>query len=601
MGACLALLAMVLAMVVPVLVPAPAHAAVNAGIRISNLKLAKTDAAENPVAGRLEIDSIALMTFDWDAGSADLKDGDSFSIDLPEELRFRVPQTRAFTHLVDGVETEVGSCVIAQSTMTCTFNEVLPRLIGQGYSQPSGSGKIQVYAAKVTTQEELPFTANGSETIMVDLPGEGGIGVRPANYRPETLLKGANAMSEQSPGVTWSIIFSTDKLQPEYAKNGVDVTFDGQTVYQIELTDVLGPGQTYPTDLSSWRLTRHNSAADPNPRTAEVVLTNGAETSRVTELGEFSLKVTYSGDAASGQSARIVLSGPFAPESNYQVVYGSLATTESGKAVPGFIYENYASLDGTSFEREATKSFLDSFSLTVNMQLGYGTFSLDKYVTGPASDQVPAGSSFTVNVSYQLPEGATRATYPEWEPPGVLNTDGTGGTASFEVVMGRKNVFVGPKPAVTFPAGTVVSLTEATPSVVLPDGYTWGEGKFVVNGVATNSLTIADQQIIGAELTNVVVAGPSTFAVVKNASGAPGVENKEFTFTYTCSDGQEGTLVVKGDGSPVRESGKSFEVGTTCTIAESAQDAEVSGYELEAPLSQRVRITAGAEPVKFSV
>ncbi|WP_443092639.1 DUF7926 domain-containing protein, partial [Actinomyces wuliandei] len=293
-GACLVLLVMVVAVVVPVLAPAPAHADVNTGIKVTNLALVKTDSAENPLSGRMETESIALLTFDWDAGGADLKDGDSFSIDLPEELRFRVPQTRAFTHFVDGVETEVGTCVIGQASMVCTFNEVLPRLIGQGYKQPSGSGKIQVYAAKATTQEELSFTVNGSETVMVDLPGEGGIGVRGRRYTPETLLKGANAMSEQSTGVTWSIIFSTDRLQPEYARNGVDVTFDGRTVHEIELTDVIGPGQTYPEDLSRWRLTRHNSADEPNPQTAEVVLASAAEGSRVTDMGEFSIKVTYS-------------------------------------------------------------------------------------------------------------------------------------------------------------------------------------------------------------------------------------------------------------------------------------------------------------------
>ncbi|WP_180342450.1 DUF5979 domain-containing protein, partial [Actinomyces wuliandei] len=329
---------------------------------------------------------------------------------------------------------------------------------------------------------------------------------------------------------------------------------------------------------------------------AEVVLASAAEGSRVTDMGEFSIKVTYSEEGDSGQSARIVLTGPFAPQTNYRVIYESRATTEDGKAVPGFVYENYASIDGTSFERDATKSFLDSFSLTVNMRAGYGTFSLDKYVTGPASDQVPAGSTFTVNLAYELPNGATQDSYPGWTAPGTLNDARTGGTASFEVTMGRKNVFVGPDPSVTFPAGTVVTLTEAAPSIALPEGYSWGEGLFVVGGVPTTTLTIADQQVLGAELTNQVRAEPSTFEVVKTASGAPGAEGRDYTFTYTCSDGTEGALTAKGDGQPVRAT-DSFEVGTTCTIAESTEGAEVSGYDLEAPLSQRVRVTAGTTVV----
>ncbi|RJF40992.1 peptidase [Actinomyces sp. 2119] len=598
-GACLALLAMVVTMVVPVLAPAPAHADVNTGITISNLRLAKTDASENPQSGNLDAgSSIALITFDWDASNADLRDGDSFSIDLPEELRFRVPQTRAFTHFVDGVETEVGTCVIAETNMTCTFNEVLPLLIRQGYNLLSGSGKIQGVAVKSTTEEELPFTVNGSQTVMVDLPGQGGITAQQIRYVPDALSKGATAMSERSTGVTWVIGFGTERLQEEYAANGVDVTFDGQTVHEIELTDLLGPGQSFPDgNLTSWRLTRRNSATESNPQTAQVVLANGAESSRVTVLGEFSLKVVYGQETDSGQSARIVLTGPFAPQSNYQLIYDTRATTEDGLAVPGFIYENYVSIDGTSFERDATKSFLDSFSLTVNMRLGYGTFSLDKYVTGPASDQVPAGSTFTVNLSYQLPEGTTRATYPEWEPPGTLNADQASGTASYEVITGRKNVFVGPNPPVTFPAGTVVTLTEAEPSVPLPEGYSWGESLFVVGGIPTSTLTIANQQVLGAELTNMVRAEPSTFEVVKTASGAPGVADKDYTFTYTCSDGQEGTLVARGDGTPVRETGTSFEVGTTCTITESTEGVGVSGYNLEAPLSQRLRIAAGSDAV----
>ena len=71
--------------------------------------------------------------------------------------------------------------------------------------------------------------------------------------------------------------------------------------------------------------------------------------------------------------------------------------------------------------------------------------------------------------------------------------------------------------------------------------------------------------------------------------------DKEFTFTYTCTDGTEGTLKAKANGEAV--SGPKVPTGTQCTVTEDAKTAAIDGYTLTAPEAQTVTIKDPAEPV----
>ena len=67
---------------------APAAADVNPQIEITNVSLTKVNAANEPQTGPLYVDSLALLKFDWKALTAQVHEGDSFTITLPPELQF---------------------------------------------------------------------------------------------------------------------------------------------------------------------------------------------------------------------------------------------------------------------------------------------------------------------------------------------------------------------------------------------------------------------------------------------------------------------------------------------------------------------------------
>ncbi|MDO5094809.1 MAG: SdrD B-like domain-containing protein [Propionibacteriaceae bacterium] len=88
--------------------------------------------------------------------------------------------------------------------------------------------------------------------------------------------------------------------------------------------------------------------------------------------------------------------------------------------------------------------------------------------------------------------------------------------------------------------------------------------------------------------TNTYTQKLGSFQVVKTATGAPGVEDKEFSFDYVCGD-VTGSVSAKGDGVAVG-AGREFPVGTQCTVTEDAASAAVAGYDLAVPAAQTITI-----------
>lgn len=82
----------------------------------------------------------------------------------------------------------------------------------------------------------------------------------------------------------------------------------------------------------------------------------------------------------------------------------------------------------------------------------------------------------------------------------------------------------------------------------------------------------------------------NTFKVKKTVSGFTGEENKnkEYEFSYTCTDGQSGKLVLQAGEEKVAD--KFFPIGTSCTIKENADSAKVDGYTLLKPKEQTLTI-----------
>ncbi len=552
---------------------------VNKDIAVSDLRLTKIDAAENEEPGQLIAgSSLALLTFTWDATNATVKAGDSFSIDLPTPyLVYKTRATKPFTYDFGAGEVEIGQCVISETNMTCTFNEAMEQAVVAGYGNVKGSGKVQLSAKTATTNESLPFTVNGTETVEVDLPDSGGIrAATAASYTPAQLTKGATGMDEYSKTVNWLIGFGTERI----AENS-DMTFDGETSQTITVNDTLGPGMSCPTDaqVNSSQFRSGTSEADPTAGT--VIRDTGQSGATTTDAGTFELVITCGTPTASGTPITITITGPFAKNANYSVYYSVSVDSASGYATAGFIYTNTVTVAGTPLTVTGTKSFVESFGLTVTMEAGFGTFRVTKYAGGAGLNAIEPGTVFPVAVNYTLPSGATAADYPRWTPPGTINADNRSGTATFNVRLGEITNFT----ESLFPDGTRITLAEDPSSVDVPDGYSWAEPSF-----STNNFVIRDQAVTAVNLTNTLQLNPSHFQVVKKTSGAATAVDKDYTFTYTCTDGNSGTITAKGDGAAV-SSANNIAVGASCTVTEDADAAAIEGYTLDASAAQPQTVT----------
>ena len=138
-------------------------------------------------------------------------------------------------------------------------------------------------------------------------------------------------------------------------------------------------------------------------------------------------------------------------------------------------------------------------------------------------------------------------------------------------------------------AGSTCTVTEITDSA-FRSGYT-------LTAPEPQTVAITKDQTAEVTMTNTYTKAKGSFSVTNNATGAP-VGDKEFTFTYTCDNGQEGTLKAKANGTAVN--GPELPVGTECTIEQDVNKAQVDGYALKAPASQKVTIGEKVLDLRFA-
>ena len=575
---------------------APAAADVNPQIEITNVSLTKVNAANEPQAGPLYVDSLALLKFDWKVATAQVREGDSFTVTLPSELEFN--STLAVPMMYGG--TEVGSCTVAGRTFTCAFGPGVTPLMQSGHHDIQGTAQYQLTAKSSTTQEELSFVINGDRagnTVQVDLPGTGGIIVGQSKYNPDKrIYKGyTGSMKEGDTKATWLFHFGGPSLQ-----QALNLTFDGQTKQTITFKDTLGTGMKCP--LQSVILYAVDSEENPSQ---SFELDNGLEPGpKTTDQGAFEVTGKCDEPKADGTTPiTFEVKGPFRAKTNYMVSYSTLFTGDDGKALPGTDYTNTVSADGTTITSTNTVSFVAAASVSVSMRQGEGTFSITKKIASDYANQVNAGVSFDVAFDYELPPNTTANQYPNWTPPvnesggSTLSADQRTGTATMKVTRGQTISFDKP-----FPTGTVISnLREdiSKANRALPDGYVWKDPKFTIGSTATTSLTIGDRTTTAVDLLNTVGVGVADngFQVVKKASGAEGAAAKKFSFSYTCTlpDNTEksGQITdVPGDGTPVAST-EEFPVGTTCEVTEETAGAGIDGYTLDPAGHETQSVTIG--------
>ena len=138
-------------------------------------------------------------------------------------------------------------------------------------------------------------------------------------------------------------------------------------------------------------------------------------------------------------------------------------------------------------------------------------------------------------------------------------------------------------------AGSTCTVTEITDSAFRA-GYT-------LTAPEPQTVAIVKDQTAEVTMTNTYTKAKGSFSVTNTVKGAE-VGDKEFTFTYTCDNGQKGDLKVKADGTAVN--GPELPVGTECTIEQDVDKAQVDGYTLKTPASQKVTIGEKVLDLKFA-
>ena len=506
-----AILALFLVAIMSQLSP-QASADENKSVNVSNLSLTRVDGNNVEHDGKLSIYDLARLSFDWSGVDANLKSGDSFTIGLGEYFtNLQNSETHPMTVEYGGKDVEVGTCTLTVKDVTCTFNSKVDELKAAGFHNFKGSGSALVSVAKATDVQSVDFTVNGV-TTTVTLPGGGGIG-GPKESDWE-LTKWASSFYNNYKELTWGVNFGTN--QTTGGKLGK--TFDGSR-QSIVFTDTLGGGMTF-NQADATRTVLNLRPADGK----SIPLTNAAGQDSTTQYGDYDVKATYSED---GRTATYEVTGPFQNGTNFTLEYPVSFVDANGNAVAatrGAAYENTVNLQGTDLTSTQKQSYVQYFDISVQMEPGFGSFNVTKVVEGDAAAKA-AGSSFVVDVAYELPAAAS--SYPDWKAPEGQKATGEGrtGTASVTVKPGEPVAFDG-----TFPVGTKITLSEDT-SKAQPaaSGFSWGKPVFTVDGENTNTFTIRDQELVKVSLTNTTTttttppatAPPTTTQQPPTASNPP--------------------------------------------------------------------------------
>ncbi|WP_158676504.1 SdrD B-like domain-containing protein, partial [Tessaracoccus sp. OH4464_COT-324] len=421
----------------------------------------------------------AVLKFTYDASKADPRPGDSFTLGIGPLFRHLEVGKRVPLVFTPKPETsvQVGECVINDTSLvTCTFNE---NILGQ--TNIRGSGTLIIQATEATQATEAEFTVNGKR-VMFDLPGEGGI-IAPKHYSGPVSSKWASSVLRSRNYIDWTVTFNSTLLPN-------DVAGTPDQLRQVVWKDTLTQGQYFNIDPERLQLRLRDIQGDTAPRYELLSTVKGERTDK---YGKFKITVEFD-KPEKPQVATFTVTGPFQPTANYYLQYQSLFDTPDGFPVAGVQYSNTADLQGTAKGLKYTRStdYMETFTVTVEMEDGFGGFGVAKLLSGTAVTKVAPGTEFDVQVAWQLPDGKQPADYPTWKAP----TNPVKLTAQ----LGKTVDYPG-----TFPVGTTVTLTEDPNSARPAANVVWGEPQFQV-GVGepkkSASFVIGNKRRTEVRLTN---------------------------------------------------------------------------------------------------
>ncbi|MDO4785173.1 MAG: DUF5979 domain-containing protein, partial [Propionibacteriaceae bacterium] len=533
-----------------------AHAAPNPAIVVTPTKpLAKGKIGSLEPGQQIYVNDGAVLDLRWDATTADPKPGDSFSVQIPAAFKIRENRT---IPMLDQKKAERGSCVLAQTQVTCTFNDSIV-----GKDELRGTLTMELIAAAAAAEDDLVFDLNGVAT-KIATDNKGGVKGRKATPLPlDQWAKTITPLSENTKQLNWQVKFM-----------GATVSKTPDEPVEWSFTDKIGPGQELVGLMQLYRVNR--TGDDGLPVSARKQLDTSAP--GATDGYE----VTFTQDSPTGLT--VTLKGQFEARTQYELIYSTRPTTADGKVKKGFLYENEAFLG----ERRAygARDYSETSAATIELKDGFGSFAVLKRIAGEAAAELGADQRFTAKVGWVLPNGKTPADYPQWEAPAA-------NPASFEFTAGVPTGF-----DYSFPVGTVVTLQEdlgamnpATPGISWEPAVFAKEGGVQIKADGSAEFTVANKTTTPVKVTNTGLFQRGTFSVRKTASGAPAADGREFSFRYECDDATSGEIKATAGGEAVTAP-TTHRLGVSCTVSE-VRPADLDGYSMELPEPQTVTVAEG--------
>ena len=507
----------------------------------------------------LHVDSTFDVTATW-AAPTGATAGDTFSLSFPSP----VEAYASHFDLKDDTGAVVGSCDVGASSFLCTLNDYVDT-----HQNVRGNLWFHAKASEVTDTGSLIFETGNQVQISVDVPG-GPIGPG-IEYPFPTGVDKSGWFDSDGQTISWRVYVPASALMPV---NGQDVVFTD--IYDAGLQFDPSTFQAAWSPTSAWPTFQYNVLAEgtaantysfvntPETNSFQVVF-NGPVTDG-TRLYEFTYKTKIPAGAVDGTrfGNKVQVAGKDA--SSFRVRYvaaggdgggdlktGGLSVTKSlsgtgaalvssdakytvdysytaaGAPVTGSFTIGAGQTDGLSKLPSGTVVSLSEATPAAQDGLTYGTpvFSGEGVTPTPTGATVTIGNGTTVAVSLENPvtpqvggftvTKALSGTGAALVPTGTTytvdysyNAAGAPVTGSFEIGAGQTDGLDG------LPAGTVVTLSEATPA--RQAGLSYGTPEFSGTGVTATAtgaiLTIGDATTVAVSLKNpvtpVVPATPTT-------------------------------------------------------------------------------------------
>ena len=271
---------------------------------VSNISLARED--KETTAPTVGI-HVMTMSFDIDTTGKDVAPGDTFTIQIPPELKVisdSGSSTLNFSMLNDDKVPVVDCSVPAGEgvSMTCTFGEY-----ARDHHSIIGHGTVRTKAVRATTSSTVSFPVNGT-AIIVDLPG----GSISGTY--ERILRNTQKWGQPKQGDSSRIIWEIDIKGSQLPEGATEVEI-------VDTFDMSSGG--YSLVPGSEKLYYYNNDAEYQAEQAPA-LKAGASIGD----GTFTMEASADGKGFTATFPRLTNNGTYVLQ--YEATINNLATVRNG-------------------------------------------------------------------------------------------------------------------------------------------------------------------------------------------------------------------------------------------------------------------------------